>query len=156
MTSGLAVTTGLLRRVADVSPERLEVARRLGASSAAAELTGELDVVFEAVGLDATRKASVASLRPGGTAVWLGLIQTEPGFDSRDLIRTEKRVLGTFAYTDAEFEEAIGLAEGLDLSWGETFPLSKGPEIFTELMNGRTDVIKAVLRPNEGTRTDGR
>jgi threonine dehydrogenase-like Zn-dependent dehydrogenase len=141
--------------VADVSSERLELARRLGASSVGSELTGEFDVVFDAVGLPVTRSASIRALRPGGVSVWLGLMEPEPGFDSQDLIRMEKTVMGSFAYTDAEFVEAIALAEHLDLSWAESFPLSKGPEIFTELMNGRTDVIKALLLPNEESRTDG-
>jgi threonine dehydrogenase-like Zn-dependent dehydrogenase len=134
--------------VADLAPERVKVARALGASEAAGELVGEFDVVFDAVGAPATRRASVDRLRPGGTAAWLGLMESEAGFDSLELVRNEKRVLGSFAYRPEEFEEAIGLAGRFDLSWSRLFPLSEGASIFGELMNGRTDIVKALLQPS--------
>jgi threonine dehydrogenase-like Zn-dependent dehydrogenase len=133
--------------VADPSASRLRVARRLGASSAGDELEGEFDVIIDAVGLPVTRSASVKHLRPGGTAVWLGLMDGDPGFDATDLVRMEKRVLGSFAYSDDEFARAIGDATRFDLAWVEAFPLTQGAAIFGQLMDGRTDVVKALLRP---------
>jgi threonine dehydrogenase-like Zn-dependent dehydrogenase len=135
--------------ITDLSPHRLEVARQLGATAVGEKLDGEFDVIFDAVGVPGTRQASVAHLRPGGKAVWLGLIDPTPAFDCADLVRMEKRVLGSFAYRDDEFEAAIGLALRIDLSWSATFPLSQGAKIFTELMNGRTDIVKALLQPTE-------
>lgn len=132
--------------VADLAPDRLSAARKLGAETATA-LEGEFDVVIDAVGLAATHAASVERLRPGGTAVWIGLMGTDPAFDTADFVRTEKRVIGSFAYTDAEFGAAVALACRVDLGWVEVFPLSQGAEIFTELMHGRTDVVKALLTP---------
>jgi threonine dehydrogenase-like Zn-dependent dehydrogenase len=132
--------------VCDLSEDRLGMARNLGATTAA-ELDGEFDVVIDAVGVAATHKASVDRLRPGGTAVWIGLMGTDAGFDSTDLIRQEKSVLGSFAYTDDEFGEAVRLAQTADLGWVDSFPLAEGATIFTELMHGRTDVVKALLRP---------
>jgi len=133
--------------VADLAESRLEIARQLGAASTGRELSGEFDLVIDAVGAPATRRASVASLRPGGVAVWLGLHSDEPSFDALDLIRGEKSVLGSFAYSDADFRRAIGIAAAIDPSWVAPFPLDRGAEIFTELMNGRTDVVKAQLSP---------
>lgn len=133
--------------VTDLSPERLSLATRLGADEVASELSGEFDVVFDAVGAGVTRRASVDRLRPGGTAVWIGLLADVVDFDGRDLIRQEKKVVGSFAYTDAEFVEAIELASRVDLGWCDTFPLEEGARVFTELMNGRTDIVKALLRP---------
>ncbi len=133
--------------VADPSEARLRIALRLGAAGCGPELVGEFDVIIDAVGLPVTHRASVMHLRPGGTAVWLGLIDAEAGFDATDLIRLEKRVLGSFAYTDEEFAQAIEQAQRFDLDWVDSFPLSEGPAIFGELMNGRTDVVKALLRP---------
>lgn len=134
-------------RVADLAENRLEIARQLGASSTGSELTGEFDLVIDAAGVPATRRASVESLRPGGVAVWLGLLSDEPSFAALDLIRSEKAVLGSFAYTDADFRRAIRIAAAIDPSWVATFPLDRGAEIFTELMNGRTDLVKAQLKP---------
>ncbi|WP_187414718.1 alcohol dehydrogenase catalytic domain-containing protein [Nonomuraea sp. PA05] len=133
--------------VADRAPDRLEIATRLGASAAGPELTGEYDVVFDAVGAAATHEQSVARLRPGGVAVWLGLADHVSGYDAADLVRGEKRVLGSFAYDDADFAAAIGLVAGWDLSWVETFPLAEGAQVFTALMNGRTTPVKALLTP---------
>ena len=133
--------------VTDLAEERLEMALRLGATATGPQLNGEYDVIFDAVGLAVTHEASVAHLRPGGSAIWLGLLDTEPRFDSLDLIRSEKRVNGSFCYTDADFRAAIRLAEDIDTEWVRNFPLEEGADIFTQLMNGRTDVVKALLRP---------
>jgi len=136
--------------VADPTPDRQNLARRLGADEVAAQLDGEFDVVIDAVGLPVTHVASVDRLRPGGTTVWLGLMSDEPAFDSMALVRTEKTVRGSFAYTDAEFGQAIELAADVDLGWGDVFPLEQGAEIFTDLMHGRSDVVKALLQPAAG------
>lgn len=106
---GLAV--GIVARVhgvprvtiCDLSTERLETARRAGLDAAEGPLAGEFDAVFDAVGSEATRRDSLARLRPGGTAVWIGLHGPEPGFDALALIRAEQRVLGTFAYVDRDW-----------------------------------------------------
>lgn len=131
--------------VADLSPDRLAAARSLGATSAGSELTGEYDVIFDAVGAAATRRASVEMIRPGGTAVWLGLHSADSGFDGLGLVRMEKAVLGSFAYTDQDFRQAMRFGASTDASWVTSFPLELGVQVFTELMQGRTDIIKAQL-----------
>jgi len=134
--------------VVDPSTDRQQLAQKLGATAVGAQLEGEYDVVIDAVGLPVTHQASVDRLRPGGVTVWLGLMSDEAAFDSMALVRTEKTVRGSFAYTDKEFAAAIDLAADVDLAWGEVFPLERGAEIFTDLMNGRSDVVKALLRPD--------
>ena len=103
--------------VTDLSPARLAAAQRLGAEVAGPGLSGEYDVVIDAVGSAATRAASVAHQRPGGVAVWLGLAEEEAGFDANALIRSEKRVLGSFAYRDEEFAQAMARIGDWDLTW---------------------------------------
>jgi threonine dehydrogenase-like Zn-dependent dehydrogenase len=133
--------------VSDLSPDRLAAARRLGANVAGEALSGEYDVVFDAVGAAATRAASVAHQRPGGVAVWLGLADEEAGFDANALVRSEKQVLGSFAYSDGEFAQAIALIGRWDVTWAAGYPLTAGAEIFTDLMNGGLHPLKALLRP---------
>lgn len=133
--------------VVDLSDERLDIVRRLGATSAVKSLDGEYDVIFDAVGVASTHRASVQHLRPGGTTVWIGLIGEQAEFASQDLVRMEKRVQGCFCYPDDDFRAAIRLAQSVDTSWVHCFPLDEGADIFTQLMNGRTDVIKALLVP---------
>ncbi len=133
--------------VTDLDPGRLAQARRLGATTAGPELDGEYDVIFDAVGSPVTRATSVRQLRPGGTAVWLGLLEEAAGFDGNALIRAEKRVQGSFAYSDEEFSQAADLLRGWDLSWTTQYPLTEGAEIFTGLMNGGLEPVKALLVP---------
>jgi threonine dehydrogenase-like Zn-dependent dehydrogenase len=123
------------------------VIHRLGAVATGSGLSGEYDVIIDAVGSPLTRAQSVDHQRPGGTAVWLGLAQDSPGFDANALIRSEKRVLGSFAYSDEEFGHAAELLRDWDLSWTSHYPLTEGAEIFTGLMNGRLDPVKALLLP---------
>src|SRR5215467_1633223 len=131
----------------DLSPARLAAAQRLGAEVADPGLEGEYDVVIDAVGSAATRAASVQHQRPGGTAIWLGLADSEPGFDASALVRSEKRVLGSFAYDDEEFAQATAMIREWDLAWAAGRPLAEGAKVFTELMNGGLDPVKALLRP---------
>ena len=133
--------------VTDLSPARLAAAQRLGAEVAGPGLSGEYDVVIDAVGSVATRAASVAHQRPGGVAVWLGLAEEEAGFDANALIRSEKRVLGSFAYRDEEFAQATARIGDWDLTWAAGYPLAAAAGIFTDLMNGGLHPLKALLLP---------
>ena len=133
--------------VTDLSPARLAAAQRLGAEVAGPGLSGEYDVVIDAVGSAATRAASVAHQRPGGVAVWLGLAEEEAGFDANALIRSEKRVLGSFAYRDEEFAQAMARIGDWDLTWAAGYPLAAAAGIFTDLMNGGLHPLKALLLP---------
>ncbi len=133
--------------VTDLSEERLGVARRLGAGVTGPSLDAEFDVVIDAVGAAATHAASLDHLRPGGTAVWIGLMSADAAFDAQSLVRQERRVTGSFAYDNDEFAAAVELAGRVDLSWAEPFPLEEGADMFHSLMNGRDDVVKAVLHP---------
>lgn len=132
---------------ADLAHERRAVAASLGADVTGPALEGEFDVVIDAVGSVGTRDASLASLKPGGVALWLGLADAQASFDAAASVRFEKTVRGSFAYTNQEFADAVAMAPRLDLSWSTTYPLAQGAEIFTALMNGLTTPIKALLEP---------
>ena len=56
-------------------------------------------------------------------------------------------MIGSFAYSDQEFAEAASLLPGWDLAWASRYPLAAGAQIFTELMDGASDPVKAVLQP---------
>jgi threonine dehydrogenase-like Zn-dependent dehydrogenase len=150
-TLGLATAWIALRHgvrdvaIADLSEARLRVARAAGVPTVADCLDGEFDVIFDAVGLADTRAASVSLIRPGGTAVWIGLHSAEPGFDGLAFIRTEKRVLATFCYHDQDYRAALRLAAGVDPAWLATAPLEHGPGTFYDLLKGPSAVIKTVL-----------
>jgi alcohol dehydrogenase len=133
--------------VCDLSEERLAAALALGAQAVSPRLTGEFDLVVDAVGAAATHRDSVERLRRGGTAVWVGLMSAEAGFDAQEVVREEKQVIGSYCYTAPDFAAALELVEKVPTDWVKSFPLEQGVEVFNELMAGRTDIVKAQLVP---------
>lgn len=148
-------------RVAAVDriPSRLEIAKRLGAEIVAQpddmksikEWAGEqgIDASVDAVGAGATKAASIAVVRPGGTAVWIGLHEDESPVSAYGLILPEKRVLGSYACTQAELAEALDwIASGrVDVdSWISRFPLEDSENAFQRMLDPGPDDVKAVLQ----------
>lgn len=149
---------------ADLSPERLDVARTTGAAGVydprsvdlvkvSQDLTdGEgVDVVVDAVGAGITKKQSVQAVRPGGAAVWIGLHENSmDGFATYDVTLPEKRVFGSYAATLAEMGVALDLmASGRveTASWVDAYPLDRGVEAFNRMLAGKGKDIKAVITP---------
>jgi threonine dehydrogenase-like Zn-dependent dehydrogenase len=143
----VAATDAAEVHVTDLSDERLAKARDIGATSVGSSLEGEFDVIIDAVGASTTHATSIAQLKPRGTAVWLGLLATDAAYDATDLVRMEKTVRGSFGYTRDDFVGAIELARHVALDWTTNVPFDDGPKVFGELMAGRTDIVKALLRP---------
>jgi len=133
--------------ICDLSQERLDAAARTTAAETCEELEGEFDVVIDAVGSEATRRASVARLRPAGTAVWIGLHGPEAGFDALALVRSEQRVQGSFAYVDRDFRAALTILKDLRVDWVANVSLRDGVEVFEELLEGPADATKTLLVP---------
>ena len=134
--------------ITDLSEVRLGFAREAGVPTAGQGLEGEYDVIFDAVGSAATRATSVELLRPGGTAIWIGLHDEDAGFDSRAFIRAEKRVLATFCYHEHDFTAALDVIASIGSTpWIRSVPLSAGVETFEGLMNGDDSSTKTALVP---------
>lgn len=111
---------------------------------------GTAELVVDAVGAAATRRAASALARPGGVIVHVGLQEAEGGLDARRLTLQEITFVGCYTYTLVDFRETVdALARGAlgDLSWIEERPLSAGPQAFEEILEGRVAAPKTVLRP---------
>lgn len=149
--------------VADLSPERLAVAKRLGATRvidprsenvaeiALSETAGEgADLSIDAVGSEITKKTSLDAIRPGGATVWIGLHENRISFDSYNITLPEKQVLGTYAAKIDELRQALELmaAGRVDAhSWVQKFPLSNGVHAFDRMLAGKGNDIKGVICP---------
>jgi threonine dehydrogenase-like Zn-dependent dehydrogenase len=131
--------------VTDLSDARLDIAGNAGVHAVGRELEGEFDAVFDAVGSAQTRRVAMEHLRPGGTCVWIGLHGPEAGFDGLDLIRLEKRVVGTFCYHDPDYRHAISFVRDLDTRWIRQLPLENGVDAFYGLLEETPDEIKTLL-----------
>jgi threonine dehydrogenase-like Zn-dependent dehydrogenase len=129
----------------DLSDDRLETARRAGIVVRHGELDGEFDVVFDTVGLAATRGASLRLVRPGGTAMWVGLHGADAELDARALIRNEIRVLTTFGYSRQDFQVAVDFASHLAPDWIQAYPMGQGAEAFLSLLSGPAPATKIML-----------
>lgn len=132
--------------VVDRSATRLDLAARLGAGDCRTELDGEFDVVVDAVGLAQTRSSAVEHARPGGTSVWLGLAEPDASMDGNGLVRNEKRIVGSFAYSPENFTKAVDLASSLDLGWATAVTMEDSQRVFMSLADGAMDPVKAVIR----------
>ncbi len=159
----LQVLRGSKVYVADLSPERLAVAKKLGAVRVInpreedvakvmlAETGGEgADLTVDAVGGTITKKTSLDALRPGGASVWIGLHENTVTLDTYGITLPEKQVLGTYAATIEELQQALELMSSgkVDaLSWVQRFSLEDGVTAFKRMLAAKGADIKAVVCP---------
>ena len=138
--------------VTDVSPQRLELARRTGATRAlaAGDDVGEVDALIECSGHPAALAAGIGALRPAGTAVVVGMGPSAEATVPLSLIQNRELWLtGTFRYANT-YPTAIALvSEGrvdLDAIVTGHFDLD---DTEAALVAGRTDPasVKAVVVP---------
>ena len=154
--------------VADLQPEKLALAARLGAThlidvsgrslvDAVNEVApGGVDWGIEAVGRPAGVEQLLACLRPGGTAIAIGLGKVDSAFQVplNDLVQKEKHVVGSLygsANTVTDVPRLLELYRAgrlpLDDLLGPTYPLSEVNEAYRSLVSGATG--RAVIVPGE-------
>lgn len=159
----LQAMRGVSTMVSDLSSGRLAVAKKLGATRvvssknedvAAAALAwtdGEgVDLVVDAAGSAATKRLSLAALRPGGAAVWIGLHGNTMELDSYGVTLPEKQIFGTYAAKMEELAEALELMRSgrVDVtSWTETVPLEHAVPAFQRMLAPSDSDLKAVFIP---------
>lgn len=157
----LASAAGVRVVAVDTHPGRLELAARMGAwqtlRAGEEDLVGRVRAVaghlavrvaFDAVGRNATRALAVQVVRPGGTAVLVGIHDPDTPFPANDLVRWEVQVRGSYTYAAADFRDAVGLVrEGLvaPAGWTQVRPLADGPEAFRELVDAPPQQPKILL-----------
>jgi len=148
--------------VVDVNPERLAVARTLGADvtidGARADAVEAVrswaggtgaDYVVEAVGAEPSRRAAVAAAAKGGRIVFLGLAVNDSALPWMALIRDEKAVFTSFAYTPGDFQASVRLIESrrFDLKpWTEVRPLDEGQQAFLKMAHAPGATLKVMLK----------
>ena len=95
-----------------------------------------------------TRTDSIDRLGPAAPRSGWGLPQADVTLDGNAIVRQEKRVVGSFAYSDDEFAEAIRLSTLTDLGWTTSVALEESAAVFMDLAAGRSDIVRAVIRPS--------
>lgn len=134
-------------------PERRSLAELLGTKSCRPdELSsreGRYDVAFECVGTTDALHAAVKSVRPGGTAVCLGIAQQSLDVEIADLVIQERRLLGASAYTAGDFVKAATavtakadmLAQLVQCSVG----LDQMADVFADYHSGKLTAMKTIF-----------
>jgi threonine dehydrogenase-like Zn-dependent dehydrogenase len=151
LTTYLGARSGAAVTAVDPLPERLALARGLGAQATAVDgdelLAAAADLVVDAAGFEGTWRAGVAAVKSAGTIVVLGLGNAEGTFPMAQLVRRAIRLRGQFAYSRADFAQAVEILVegGLPLDWLSIAPLAEGADAFANLVDRPAEFTKVLL-----------
>lgn len=164
MAARLAKDRGASRCVVvDTNPARLKWAANWGADAVLNPKTDDvlatvrvstdgegMDSVIDAVGSSQTRAQAVAAVCRGGKVVLLGLHENPTNLPGNEIVRFEKRVIGSFSYSDEDFRRAVVLANGgfveTSSGWLDIRGLDTGQASFAEQSLGAAPFSKVMLR----------
>jgi L-iditol 2-dehydrogenase len=148
--------------VADLDGTRLKLAQENGATAVLSsetdvvqqvmQLTGGVgvDVVIEAVGRNETVKASIESVRKGGTVVLVGNISPEVTLPLQKVVTRQIRLQGSCA-SSGEYPRAIELMASGAIQVAPLItaiaPLEDGPRWFERLYAREPNLMKVILTP---------
>ena len=108
------------------------------------------EFVMDCVGAAVTRNTALATVKPGGVVMHVGLQDWASEIDMRKLTLAEITLLGTYTYSTVDLQATVNLlarnAFG-DLSWVESRSLDDGPQAFMDLHAGKTAAAKVLLKP---------
>jgi threonine dehydrogenase-like Zn-dependent dehydrogenase len=154
--------------VVDVSPIRLDAAKRLGADAVFDARTGDAlewvketigvgryhfneggmaDVVVEAAGAPMTVQQAFEMVRSGGTIVFVGLPEEPAPIDVTKIVHKQPRIVGSLG---GDFARALELLASEHIKTKELitrrFPLEEIPEAFETQMQA-AEVVKVMIQP---------
>ncbi len=157
----MAAAVGARVLAVDVSPEKLEWARRFGAETidgaatpridrdVRARTDGGADVAFEAVGRAATQEQAFASLRTGGRLVCVGYSPETLPLNAGRVMFREMEVVGSLGCRPGDYPRVIELVRQGRLRLSELvtarFPLGRIADALDTLRAGNG--IRSVVVP---------
>ena len=168
---GLAVLVSVVKSgaeniiVTDLSDERLELAKKLGATqtinasnlNSVNEILGEkpyegIDVVFECVGVEKSIRDAMDIIRKGGRVVVVGVFGNEVKVNMANVQDREQEIIGSLMYTRRDFTEAVQMIANApfspDLFITEIYPLEKPEEAFKAALNVKKN-LKVIFEINK-------
>ena len=108
------------------------------------------DIIFDTVGLEKTRQQAIEVVKPGGSIIHIGLTQPAGTFNFRKMTLQEVTVVGTYCYTNKDFQQTINLLHKKTLGpldWIEYRELKNGANAFKEIHDGTCVAPKIILIP---------
>lgn len=148
--------------VSDLSDDRLETAKKLGADVVInpgredfvkrilAETNGEgVDVSIEAVGIEPTVKQVMDALKLGGEAIWIGNNAPTITINMQQVVTRELKIQGSFLYGLDEFRQVVEFINEkkvfVDTLISKEINLEQVPEYFDKLAHAPGNLIKVVM-----------
>jgi len=139
----------------DINDSRLDIAKFYGADSLinpqkSKKINREVDIAFEAVGVDSTVNYCINNVKKGGKVVLVGNVQQKITCSLQRIVSRELTILGSCAIS-GEYPEVIN-----DLSKGKInfnkivtskAPLCDGKHFFDKLNSGDHSQLKVILNP---------
>jgi (R,R)-butanediol dehydrogenase/meso-butanediol dehydrogenase/diacetyl reductase len=160
---GLALLLSLRARgaerviVSEISDSRRALAEQLGAEVLdpretdpvvyARKSGGGVDMSFDASGVgEVTLLPALQALRPGGTSVVVAQFHSPVPIDPNLILLSEKRVVGSFGYTNEDFAEAAALVSSGEI---DPRPLISAVLPLKEAINGGLEYLLGAGRNTE-------
>lgn len=120
-------------------------------SKALKKTNGGYDKVIECCGNQYAVSEAIMSVKPGGTIVLVGVSMTPISVPMVSSVMREVTMKGAIAYTEAEFETCIELIEKKIINVHKYIDkrvnLEKVQEAYLDLISGKTDNIKIIVKP---------
>ena len=112
--------------------------------------SNSFDIVFDTVGLEVSRQQAIDVVKPGGSIIHIGLTQPAGAFNFRKMTLQEVTVIGTYCYTNKDFEQTLQILANKDigpLDWIEFRDLKNGWDAFKQIHDGTCVAPKIILLP---------
>jgi len=109
------------------------------------------NIIFDTVGLELTRQQAIRCIKPGGIIIHIGLTEPSGIFDFRKTTLQEITIIGTYCYTNKDFEKTLGILNEKkigSLDWIEYRELKEGSSAFKEIHDGTCESPKIILLVN--------
>jgi 2-desacetyl-2-hydroxyethyl bacteriochlorophyllide A dehydrogenase len=152
--------------ISDLSDDRLDLARALGADfainpekeafiSRLEDITAnkKVDIAIEAVGFEASVSQTLNALKNRGTNVWVGMAQKMIEVNMHQIVTGEFNIRGSFIYSENDFVESKKLIEDqkiqLDPIITYSEKLENGVDAFDRLKNNKDGKILKIVLQNE-------
>jgi threonine dehydrogenase-like Zn-dependent dehydrogenase len=156
---GAATALAVRRRGAAVTVVEQVEARRVALEAIGLDTIGpgekaprDVETVFECVGLTVTLRAALDAVRPGGTVVCVGVAEPEVTIPIESLVIQERRLLGSSAYTRADFEAVTAALRDNASTFARMVEvrtdLASTPAAFEAYASGATTALKTLVFPN--------
>jgi L-iditol 2-dehydrogenase len=148
----------------DIDDAKLAIAREVGAThtfnSSKGDVSAQIkaltdgrggDVAFEAVGIDATVRAAITSVRKGATVTLIGNLAKDVNIPLQQVVTRQIRLQGSCA-SAGEYPECLELISSgkvnVDRFISATGPLEEGASWFNRLHAREAGLMKVLLKPN--------